>query len=201
LALRRQIHDVFVFGVEHRAVEQYESVRAPSGDCGERDVEIAGIFGSYELKLPSQYLSCIFGLVQQTFRGTLAVCIGMPKHSDAGNFGNSFFEQPHTLRGQFWTEKSGSRNIPSWSRQAGHQLITNRISHRRYDDGDRAGRFFSRTSRRRTHHDDYINVHLHQLSGELAETIRSPIAIEPHYRNVLSVGVTEFPKAVVESEG
>ena len=57
------------------------------------------------------------------------------------------------------------------------RIITDRIGHAAHDDRNYAGCLFGCTSWRRTYHDDDVNLEPNQISRELLESIRIPIAV------------------------
>src|SRR5215217_6179601 len=60
----------------------------------------------------------------------------MPEGSNARYGGKRLFEQLQPLGGELRAKERHSGNVPAWLSEAGHEPISDRVTHDRHHDGD-----------------------------------------------------------------
>jgi hypothetical protein len=82
--------------------------------------------------------------------------------------------------------------FPPGARQAGDKSRADRVRNR-YDDRDRGRRLLDRLDDRRGPRHDHVDLHAHQLRGNIGKTLDLPVYIAMLEDDVLSLDIAEVP--------
>ncbi len=195
---RGEIDDASSFVKEHRARELDEGIGAIPGHLGECAVELVGPPDLYKLKLNSQGPCRGFCRLQHLGCGALAGGAGVPQRSDARRFGKSLLEQVKTLRSKLRAKESQPGDVPARPREAGHEAVSNRIAHGRYDNGDGGSCLLNGAGRWRIRGENEVDVQASQLNRQMRKALDLPIGRSVFDEDVLPLHIAVFAQSLLK---